>query len=282
MQPEHFRRTDSADPAHASGNPSGDVLDALRARYPLEAVRRTVARRRAARRAIGGVALCAVLGVAAWRIDPAYRVEQYQTAIGEHRDWRLADGSRLVLDTGSAVRVEWRLASRRLAIERGEAYVEVAREALRPLRTQAGPVSIRDVGTAFTVSRGPVLTRVTVQSGAVDVALAGRPATALRAGQQVEVDAAAGRIAPVQAVPATLPAWVAGRLRFDRTPLAVAVAEMQRYRAAPVSVAPDAARLELSGQFDSARVDALIDLLPHVLPVRVTQEAGGAVSIARR
>ncbi|MBN3726022.1 FecR family protein [Burkholderia sp. Ac-20379] len=279
MQPEPSHRTDSAD---VSERAPGDVLGALRERYPLDAVRRRVARRRAARRTLGGAVLCAVLGATVWRVDPAYRVESFQTAVGEHRDWRLVDGTRLVLDTGSAARVEWRLASRRLEIERGAAYVEVAHEALRPLRTQAGPVAIRDIGTAFTVRRDAALTRVSVQSGAVGVALAGQPATELRPGQQVEVNTAVERIEPVQAADDATPAWVGGRLRFDGTPLAAAVAEMQRYRAAPVRVAPDAAALKLSGQFDSARVDTLIALLPHVLPVRIAHEAGGAVSIVHR
>lgn len=279
MQPEHSRRTDSADPPEDA---LGDYLGALRERYPLDVVRRRVSRRRALRRTAGGVALCAVLGVAAWRVDPAYRVEQLDTAVGEHRDWHLADGTRVVLNTGSAASVEWRLRSRRLVVERGEAYVEVAHSALRPLITLAGGAVIRDIGTAFTVRREAALTRVGVQSGAVSVALAGQPPAELRRGQQVELDTAAGRIEAVQTLDEDSLAWVQGRLWFDRTPLPSVAAEIQRYRAAPVRVAPDAAALTLSGQFNSADVDTLIDLLPRVLPVRVTHQADGAVLIARR
>ncbi|MFX8164845.1 hypothetical protein ABTL04_21185, partial [Acinetobacter baumannii] len=63
-------------------------------------------------------------------------------------------------------------------------------------------------------------------------------------------------------------AWKDGKLMFDRTPLAQAVADINRYRATPaVLTDPALGRLQISGVFDSARTDALLDLLPSILPV---------------
>lgn len=277
MQPEHSR---SPDLREAGDDALRDYVGSLRERYPLDAIRRRAARRRGVRRAIGGTALCAVLGAFAWQADPAWRVEQVSTPVGGHLDRRLADGTRLVLNTDSAVYFESRLHSRRLSVERGEAYVEVAHEALRPLMTRAGTLQIRDIGTAFTVRRDAALTQVGVSSGAVEVALAGQPARRLDAGQALDADG--GRLGDPHALPADALAWVQGRLSFDAVPLRTAAAELQRYRAAPIRVAPDAAALKLSGQFNSGNVETLLDLLPRVLPVHVTRAADGAVLIAHR
>ncbi|PCE33093.1 FecR family protein [Burkholderia ubonensis] len=255
--------------------------DALRARYPLDEIVRRASRRRAIQRTVGGTVSCAVAAAAIWFVDPAYRVDTLATTVGEHRAWSLSDGSRLALNTGSAARVEWRVRSRQLFVERGEVSIDVAHSALRPLVTHAGDVTIRDIGTSFAVRRDAQAVRVGVVSGAVEVAAGPGVATTLRPNQAVVV--AAGRIGarrPFDAADAL--GWRDGRLVFDGTPLRAAIDEIRRYRAAPVELDPRAANLRLSGQFNTDNVDALLDMLPGVLPLKVTRAADGTVTVARR
>ncbi|UXU89590.1 FecR family protein [Burkholderia sp. S-53] len=255
--------------------------DALRARYPLDVVVRRAARRRTIRRVIGGTMLTVVSAVSIWLVDPAYRIDTLQTAVGEHRDWSLADGSRLALNTGSSARIEWHVRSRRLSIERGEASIEVAHSPYRPLVTHAGDVTIHDIGTTFAVRRGTGDVRIGVESGSVAVAVGAHAPVTLQPNQSVIVEA--GRIGmPERFDPADALGWRDGRLVFDGTPLSVAIVEIRRYRTAPVDLDPRVANLRLSGQFNTDNVDALLDMLPGILPLKVKRSANGAVTVAHR
>ena len=97
----------------------------------------------------------------------------------------------------------------------------------------------------------------------------------------------AGRLEPVAAVgaeqAASRPAWKDGKLVFTQTPLAEALAEIARYRRAPVTLA-DArtADLRISGVFDSAGTDVLLDLLPAILPVTVARAPDDTVTVRAR
>jgi transmembrane sensor len=278
MLPEPSRIHDSQ--PHQDGS-LDTFKDALRARYPLDAVVRRATRRRTIRRVVGSAMLTVVSAVAIWIVDPAYRVDTMETAVGEHRDWSLADGSRLVLNTGSSARIEWHLRSRRLSIERGEVSVDVAYSPYRPLVTHAGDVTIRDLGTAFAVRRDAGDVRIGVESGSVAVIVGTRVPVTLHPNESVIVEAG-GIGTPQRFDPADALGWRDGRLLFDGTPLRVAVAEIRRYRAAPVNLDPRVANLRLSGQFNTDSVDALLDMLPGVLPLKVNRAANGTVTISHR
>lgn len=75
----------------------------------------------------------------------------YESAIGEHRSVPLADGSEIVLNTGSKVQVEYKDHQRIIYLLKGEAHFNVAKNANSPFRVIAGQGQVRAVGTAFTV-----------------------------------------------------------------------------------------------------------------------------------
>ncbi|MCA8097548.1 FecR domain-containing protein [Burkholderia contaminans] len=278
MLPEPSRSHDSKSPQDGSLDP---FKDALRARYPLDAVVRRASRRRTIRRVVGGTMLSVASAVVIWFVDPAYRVDTLATAVGEHREWSLSDGSQLALNTGSSATVEWHVRSRRLRVERGEASIDVARSPYRPLVTYAGNVRITDIGTTFVVRRDAQAVQVGVVSGSVEVATEQHATVTLQPNQSVVVSA--GRLSKLQQFdPAEALGWREGRLIFDGTPLSVAIAEIRRYRTAPVDLDPRVANLRLSGQFNTDNVDALLDMLPGVLPLKVKRAANGTVTVAHR
>ena len=119
--------------------------------------------------------------------------------------------------------------------------------------------------------------RVVRRDGAPGPALAQiAEAQTLVAGQQITVDAQ-GSLAPVQTVAAEgIAAWREHRISFVNTPLAQALAEFERYGNTGLSISdPAVAALRLSGTFDPSDTQTLRKVLPHALPVRLQQGAGG-------
>lgn len=258
--------------------------DALRERFAtrealLAEARAATRRRRGAVRG-GSVALIAGLVAGLWWADPAWRTEEIRTAVGEQSRWTLRDGSALALNTGSVLKVESRLRTRRFVLEQGEAAFHVA-HGWRPFIVQAGTATVRDIGTAFNVRRLGDGADVVVLEGRVEVRRPGQPPQVLPAGQALAVAGDGPSPAVRRVAPETAGAWQQGRLVFDGTPLAEALAEIQRYRAAPIVLADErAGRLRLSGEYDIRRVEALIDTLPQALPVTVQRAPDGSVRVA--
>lgn len=264
------------------------------------------------------VALVAVAALL-WA-DPALQRQSLATAVGERSTVVLADGSELRLNTASRVEVAQHLRSRRLTLTAGEAAFNVAHTpwhaALpwleRPFTVAAGGVVVQDIGTVFTVRHEPSAAgsdahsnsnsnsngngngNITVDVDTTVTVLQGRVRVHSAAGNAAPVDLSAGQSlragrdptrwpAPQALNPLTAGAWREGRLVLDATPLADAVAEMQRHRRAPIVLADrDAGALRISGQFDLDRLDQLIDLLPRLAPVRVDHRRDGGVEIASR
>ena len=93
----------------------------------------------------------------------------HQTAIAEHRDIVLTDGSRVSIGAKSSLSVNFSSEKRIVVLEAGEALFEVAHDAERPFVVLAGASTITAVGTAFNVRREGNRVVVTVTEGTVEV-----------------------------------------------------------------------------------------------------------------
>src|SRR5262249_36968811 len=105
-------------------------------------------------------ALAASMGVLAaitWLLQPRSTqtpvMRAFETAPAQHQDTRLPHGSRLSLGAKSLVVVHFASEERAIALERGEAFFEVARESGRPFVVRVGDTSITALGTAFDVRK---------------------------------------------------------------------------------------------------------------------------------
>lgn len=268
----------------AGHDPVAPFADALRERFPsreaLLAEARAQTRTRRRRLAGAGSALVAVLAAALWWIDPVLERSALHAGIGQQARATLADGSEVVLNTATDLRIERRLRSHRLKLERGEAAFRVA-HGWRGFVVESGAVEVHDIGTAFNVRQRAAGVEVTVLEGAVEVREPLSAPRVLRTGQAL-LAGTADRAQPIRAVdPSSAAAWQSGRLVFDGAPLSAVVAELQRFRAAPLRLADEAAgRQRLSGAYDIAGLEALIDTLPRALPVKVRRLPGGEVTIS--
>src|ERR1700724_1682824 len=92
--------------------------------------------------------ICGLVGWGVWR---AWADPTYTTGIGEQRIVRLDDGTRLSLNSGTRVRIAYDDSERRVELESGEAYFEVAHNPARPFIVTAANHRVTALGTVFVV-----------------------------------------------------------------------------------------------------------------------------------
>lgn len=203
----------------------------------------------------------------------AVRYTRYETAIGETRTIRLPDRSEVTLAGASAMSVAYSPENRRIALTDGEALFEVVHDKARPFLVQTSRGSIRAVGTRFDVRHSPIGTTVTVLQGRVNVAAKAQDRTAivpLAANMQVTYDAL-GNMSQVMPVDAeTMVSWRRGLLRFDGAPLALVVAELNRYSPVPIILSDQSlASKEISGIANVNRIGAWLEGLSATSDISV-------------
>lgn len=266
LHDEAWRRVESTDARWRTGAPG---LAAALAGRPAATGRR---------RALGGMAALAVAGLAAYagREQMAARgwLAEVRTAKGEQRRLYLPDGTQLLLNTATALDIDFSATLRRLRLYAGELLIATAPDIQAPRRpfvvdTPAGRAQA--LGTRFTVRHdadGPAAhaTRVEVLEGAVELR---GPVSALRidAGQAARLPAGGGAAEALP--PPAAPAWADGMLVSSDMRLDAFVDELRRYRPGLIQLAPEVAGLRLSGVFPLADTDRILQALVQVLPVRV-------------
>src|SRR5882724_11414954 len=96
-------------------------------------------------------------------------IREASTDIGARSLLVLADGSKVTLNTASAVRADYTGRERRLTLVRGEAFFDVMRDPTRPFIVSAGSRQVIAVGTAFNVRLQDRRVKVTLVEGKVQV-----------------------------------------------------------------------------------------------------------------
>ena len=203
----------------------------------------------------------------------------YETAIGEHATVELTDGTELVLNTNSRIRVRYGARYRLLVLEAGEVHVRVAEDANRPLSVIAGGNIVQAVGTEFNVeitddqrielvvTEGKV--RVGVQTLVADSDRIPRPAVLpdtaplIEAGQEVMLGQAATEVVSVtdDEIEVKL-SWRNGNLIFRGESLEETVAEVERYTAVEFVIGDEELKeIRVSGLFRAGDVDGMLAVL---------------------
>lgn len=114
-----------------------------------------------------GAGLSAIAAAAAVVLVLAPRAGDYRTDVGEQRRVMLDDGSVALVNTDSRIRVRFAEGERRIRLDEGEAWFQVAKNADRPFIVDVDDVHVRATGTAFSVRRRGEATEVVVTEGAV-------------------------------------------------------------------------------------------------------------------
>jgi transmembrane sensor len=207
----------------------------------------------------------------------------YQTAAGAQGVWHLPDGSVLHLNSDSAVTARFSSAERRIDIDHGQAFFEVAHDRSRPFHVIAGSTNTVAVGTEFDVNRRVDSTVITVVEGQVAVfaSAAGALDTArppasrslqVSAGQQVRISAGQLPDAPIAADLHQAEAWLQRQIVFKHQPLGEVAAEFSRYNAIPITITdPALSALPVSGVFNAYDLESFMTFLRSLDNVQVDQ-----------
>jgi len=199
----------------------------------------------------------------------------FSTAIGQIREVVLEDGSVVVLNTDSKIMVRFTSEVRDIALLRGEAQFDVAKNKKRPFIVSAGDTRVRAVGTSFTVSmlpRKPV--QVLVKEGIVELQRAdAATAIPVRASANIQAIAAVGSPFVTLEVPEEKLirdlAWQQGRIAFDNQSLEDAAEEFARYSEVRIVVDPAVSDRTVTGLFASNDPVAFARAAAAVLKLRV-------------
>jgi transmembrane sensor len=218
-------------------------------------------------------AACAAFAAAGlgWLVS-MQRAPTYSTVTGEQRSFSLADGSQVVLNSGTEIRVRFGERERKVELISGQALFTVAKEPARPFLVDSGGAQVRAVGTQFDVYRKAADTIVTVIEGKVLT-----QSVLLSAGDQLTIrpEAPPRRAQPDLAV---VTAWTQRQLVFKGARLADVAEEYNRYNDRKLSI--EDARLRdflIDGIFSSTDPTSMLNFLRMQPGTRMREEEGGVI-----
>lgn len=268
----------AARPAHAAAweraQRVGLTFGGLPPALALPALGRPAAlRRRAAMKAMAMLLVSAPTAWFAWQQPAVHALRaDLRTATGQRREVMLPDGSRLHLDTASAVDIDFSAAMRLVHLRSGAVHIETAADsqaAARPFVVASAQGRVRALGTRFSVRQESEHTLVAVQQHAVALrpAQSTSAALVLQAGEQARMSATdAG---PAEMASPYADGWTRGILRVRDMRLQDFAAELARYRPGILRCDPAVAELRISGAFQLGDTTPVLDGLPQALPVEV-------------
>lgn len=223
---------------------------------------------------LGGALASLVIAVGTWRATAIWESPRYETGFGEQRIIRLADGSRITLNSDSSVVVSYRPHERLVNVDHGEAFFEVAKNPSRPFRVRAGDEEVVALGTAFDVQREPLEFAITLVDGKVAVSSLERPAPneILTPGQRLRISNAGSPQIDEPSIDAVM-AWRRGEVILDSTPLADAIAEMNRYdRRVLVIDDPSIGTIKISGIYHTGDSELFANMVARLYGLEVERQ----------
>lgn len=192
----------------------------------------------------------------------------FATDLAEHKHVALRDGTTIELGGKSAITRSTVAGVRSVALEHGEAFFKIERNAPRPPTVIAGNATITSAGAEFNVRRrdGRQIT-LTVVDGAVEIDFNHSATYRLRSGQQLTCDAN-GRCGDiVHSTDDSASAWRDGLLVYESEPLKFVAADLNRYSARRIEIGDRAAgEALLNGVVYEWDIDNWLPLLPQAFP----------------
>lgn len=234
---------------------------------------------------------CTALFVAGVALGPALLqqpdagISALATAIGEHREHKLADGSTVHLNTASAARVSYAKDKRRVVLESGEGFFAVAKDRSRPFEVVAGRALVRAIGTQFSVRRiDKQQVEIIVFEGVVEVVNLDNAKTPLRMRAGEAATDTSSRVVMRSLNERDLQrelGWQHDRIVFERTPLSAAIDEVNRYSRTPLVLKDSSLEgVLVSGSFSTHDIPVFLRSLESGFGLRVDSGASG-YSISR-
>ena len=204
------------------------------------------------------------------------------TNVGEIRQVRLADGTRLTLDTATSVEVEVEVGRslRRALIKTGRARFDLA-PADAPFVIETGNTTVTAGSGVLDVEKLDGQSTVDVLAGNADVRSAAGPrnnAVGLTAGEGAILVSGG----PVRKHSLGVSDWTRGMLEFDGTPLAAAVALANRYSEQKIVLEAGLGELRVTGAFRAGDVTAFATALAEAFHLSVMRNEKGNLILSHQ
>ena len=177
------------------------------------------------------------------------------TRVGEQKTVDLADGSRITLNTSTQILVDVSEQQRRIILEYGEAFFEVAQNPSAPFSVIVGEEAITVLGTSFCVRKSPETFTLSVTEGLVALHKSREPVNAaapmiaehtsptpasqqrVGAGWQLQYNANHQTLTASKSVDSNrIASWRRNILHFANEPLSEVVYELNRYSAKKILI----------------------------------------------
>ncbi len=205
----------------------------------------------------------------------------YTTTVGETASVMLPDGSRVHLNSRTALALDFAEGRREVTLISGEAWFEVAHDSTRPFSVTAGFSTVHVTGTSFDVSRGDGEDIVHLVTGRVHLTSrdgSSQPLS-LSPGQAARADTSSMRQISLNDTERSL-AWREGWVLLEGTPLREALSELGRYTSARLMTL-NAAILDtpVSGSFRIGEADDAIRTVVTAAGGTTSHLPGGFVII---
>jgi len=202
----------------------------------------------------------------------------YLTAAGTQSNVLLPDGSTMMLNTASAVAIDFEGGRRKVFLLKGEAYFDVRRDPERPFRVVGHFGDVEVKGTAFSVRSGDAEDQVILERGRVDVASIQRQSDRLTLSPGQMGVARERSLSVEQVDPVTVLAWREGRVVFDNQPFSKVLNELARYYSGSIIMLTDrVSNLPVTGNYRVDNVEGAIQILADAAGVTMNRLPGGII-----
>jgi len=203
-------------------------------------------------------------------------LSDYYTSVGEQKTITLSDGSQVILNTDTALVIEWNTNRRHIKLLHGQAQFTVAANVNSPFEVETDDAVVKALGTIFEVLDEQQATRVTVIEHAVGIKA---PQDAdynknvrIEEGQQARYSRSKG-LETVEAVNLKQhTAWQRGKLLVKNQALVDVIADLNRYYSGKIVITDDAlSQLRVSGAFPLNDYATVMAMLGESLPLKIAR-----------
>lgn len=237
------------------------------------------------------IILAGIVSQLKWNVSDQSDI--YQTRLGEQKTIQLADGSELLLDTETILHTDFSAEQRRIVLQQGRAYFDVAHDKARPFIVQAGSGRVTALGTAFVVRKERQDVIVTLLEGKVAVTQSNSGIEAelqasappvvreLEVGQQLAYSEQGLSNAHAVDIP-RVTAWQQGRLIYEDHSLVEVINDLNRYSKRKILLGDKAMEtIKITGVFKTGDNRKAIQALAAYFGMKViTDDQGSLVLVS--
>lgn len=203
-------------------------------------------------------------------------LSDYHTETGELRAVQLADGSQVLLNTNSAVSVDFNATVRQVTLHYGQARFTVAKDTQRPFQVRSDNLIVKALGTVFEVYKHSGEVSVTVQEHAVSASVQSETvnpgSVQVQQGQQLSYRSGSVLTKPETVELNQTSAWQQQRLFINDRPLGELLDEIGRYQVGRVFLADEKLKnLRVTGVFSLDKPDEVLSSVVNALNLQETR-----------